>query len=78
MADEADQQLISCKLECQKCGLIILKPNVAKSRKLDGFLLPDHTGEPILTEEFAMVDDIYAFENIGFLRPVDDKKVGPI
>ena len=74
MSEDSDLK-VSCKIVCDKCELIILKPNVAERKTLAGLHLPDHTGQPELVENFATVTDIYAFENVGFLKPVDGKKV---
>ena len=67
--------LFSSKIVCKKCGLIILKQNVAVISYLKDVELPNHNGQKEPIEEFVMVNDVYAFENVGFLKAVGEMKV---
>ena len=65
------------KIICVKCGLVVLKKDAGTPRTLPGFSLPNHRGENEIVEDFVMVDDFFAFENVGFLNSVNEFKVSP-
>ena len=65
----------SSKIVCQYCSLLILKPNVGVFCNLKDVELPNLQGQKESVEEYVMVNDIFAFENVGFLRAVDEMKV---